>query len=252
VGLETFKPLSDTLEFYYSATLTISTNGMAEAPFKAAADGEYEIVVNASGSRAKNEGAKFRLQLDGKDLSETFLTTEEAEEHSLTADLKAGDHKLGIQFVNDDKDEAKGEDRDLAISAVQLFDEEDAATTLDLKAFKPVGDVTTAINASIGITSNGVAEAPVKIGVEGTYQIDISAAGTQIKGEGAKFKVQIDGKDVGEALTPAADGSQPCAVKTKLSAGAHKLGIQFINDLNDEEEGNRDLYIYSVELTQTD
>jgi hypothetical protein len=81
--------------FFYS-------NGLAEASFKVPKDGDYEIVVKASGDPAMNERAKFKLAVDGKEFGkETVLTADDAKEYTLTGMLKAGEHKLSVEYTND-------------------------------------------------------------------------------------------------------------------------------------------------------
>lgn len=80
--------------FYYS-------NGVAEQAVKVPADGEYEIIVTASCQKAENDLAKFKLVVDGKELGEVTLTTEDPKEYKSTAALAKGDRKIGIQFTND-------------------------------------------------------------------------------------------------------------------------------------------------------
>ena len=81
--------------FYYS-------NGAAEASFKAPKDGDYEIVLKASGDPAMNERAKFKVMVDGKEFGkETVLTADEAKEYTLGGTLKAGEHKLSVEYTND-------------------------------------------------------------------------------------------------------------------------------------------------------
>jgi hypothetical protein len=78
------------------------TNGTAEASFKLPKDGDYEIVIKASGDPAQNERAKFKLLVDGKEFGkETVLTADDAKEYTLTGSLKAGEHKLSVEYTND-------------------------------------------------------------------------------------------------------------------------------------------------------
>ena len=78
------------------------TNGSAIAPIDLPADGEYEITIKASCSKALNEFAKFKLSIDGELAGkETALTAEDEKEYKLTAKCKKGAHKLSIEFTND-------------------------------------------------------------------------------------------------------------------------------------------------------
>jgi hypothetical protein len=81
--------------FFYS-------NGTAESTFKVAKDGEYSIILKASGDPAMNERAKFKLTIDGKEVGkETVLTADEAKDYTFTEKLKAGEHKLAVEYTND-------------------------------------------------------------------------------------------------------------------------------------------------------
>jgi hypothetical protein len=96
------------------------TNGTAEATIKVAADGDYEVVVKASEDKALNEGAKFKVAVDGKQLGkETETGGGEPKEYKLPAALKAGEHKLSIEFTNDVFKEGEY-DRNLYVHAVTL------------------------------------------------------------------------------------------------------------------------------------
>jgi hypothetical protein len=78
------------------------TNGKATAKFKVPAEGNYEIVIKASGDAALNEGAKFKVAVDGKDIGkETETDKNETKEFKFPASLKAGEHELSIEFTND-------------------------------------------------------------------------------------------------------------------------------------------------------
>jgi hypothetical protein len=96
------------------------TNGTAEAKVKVPADGDYEIVVKASSDKAMNEGARFRLAVDGKDVGkETEAATEEAKEYKFKTSLKAGERKVSITFTNDVYKEGEY-DRNLYVHGVTL------------------------------------------------------------------------------------------------------------------------------------
>jgi hypothetical protein len=96
------------------------TNGPAEATVKVPADGDYEVVLKASGDPAQNERAKFKVSIDGAAAGkETLLTADEPKEYKLPAKLKAGARKLVIEFTNDVYKENEF-DRNLYIHAVML------------------------------------------------------------------------------------------------------------------------------------
>jgi hypothetical protein len=96
------------------------TNGPAEATVKVPADGTYDIVIRASCDPALNERAKFKLSLDGKLVGkETLLIADDAKDYTFTATIKAGEHKLAVEFTNDVYKEGEY-DRNLYVHGVTL------------------------------------------------------------------------------------------------------------------------------------
>ncbi len=124
VELKSFKfPEGKTDLFGYNENdekLFLYTNGQVTAKVKVAAEGDYEIVVKASGDKALNEGAKFKVAVDGKDIGkETETTDGEPKEYKFPATFKTGEHELTIEFTNDVYKEGEY-DRNLYVHAVEL------------------------------------------------------------------------------------------------------------------------------------
>ena len=100
--------------------ISLYTNGKIECKFKVPADGDYEIVVKATGDSALNEGAKFQLAIDDKAVGkETPVTDDDSKEYKFTSSLKSGEHTLSIEFTNDVYKEGEY-DRNLYVRAVSL------------------------------------------------------------------------------------------------------------------------------------
>jgi hypothetical protein len=96
------------------------TSGPGEAPIKLPADGDYEITVRASCDPALGERAKFKVALDGEPVGmELLLTDDDQKDYKLTTAVKAGEHKLVIEFTNDAYKENEY-DRNLFVYAVTL------------------------------------------------------------------------------------------------------------------------------------
>jgi hypothetical protein len=95
------------------------TNGKAEAKFKVPRAGDYEVVVKASCDLALKVGAKFKLAVADKQLGKETETTDEQKEYRFPIALKAGDHKLAIEFTNDVFKEGEY-DRNLFVHSVVL------------------------------------------------------------------------------------------------------------------------------------
>jgi hypothetical protein len=95
---------------------------------------------------------------------------------------------------------------------------------------------------------NGTGEAKVEVPKDSDYEIVIMASCDLALKEGAKFKVAVDGKPCGKE-TEAADGEpKEYTFATPLTAGEHKLSIEFTNDVYKEGEYDRNLYVHAVAL----
>jgi hypothetical protein len=95
-------------------------NGTGEAKVEVPEDGDYEIVIQASCDPALKEGAKFKVAVDGKQCGkETETSDGEPKEYRFATSLKAGEHKLSIEFTNDVYKEGEY-DRNLYVHAVTL------------------------------------------------------------------------------------------------------------------------------------
>ena len=95
------------------------TNGTAEGVVRVPAGGNYEILVSASGTAALGEYPQFVVLLDGTPVGQTRLTTEASKSYMLMTPIKAGEHKLAIQFTNDAYKENEY-DRNLYIERVTI------------------------------------------------------------------------------------------------------------------------------------
>jgi hypothetical protein len=95
-------------------------NGTGEAKVEVPKDGDYEIIINASCDLALKEGAKFKVAVDGKQCGKVTETSDgEPKDYTFTTSLKAGEHKLSIEFTNDVYKEGEY-DRNLYVHAVAL------------------------------------------------------------------------------------------------------------------------------------
>jgi hypothetical protein len=78
------------------------TNGSATAQIKVPEDGEYVITLEMSCDDAKGEKAQVKVTAGGTVLKDKFdLTESAAKAYPFTAQLKKGDAKLVVEFLND-------------------------------------------------------------------------------------------------------------------------------------------------------
>jgi len=79
------------------------SGGAMTLPVKLSGDGDYDIVVSAACDEANGEKAKFTVSVDGQAVGgEITCTTTDAKDYVVKAPgLKAGEHKIAIEFLND-------------------------------------------------------------------------------------------------------------------------------------------------------
>ena len=82
--------------------------------------GDYLVTVTASGTEASGELPKFRLTLGEKVLGDVLLASTKQESYPVAARLAAGEHTLGIEFINDFYDKDARQDRNLFIHQIVL------------------------------------------------------------------------------------------------------------------------------------
>lgn len=127
--------------------------------------------------------------------------------------------------------------------------------TVNLTSFEAVGEFKDTDhfgyddgNERMFYYSNGCAEAKVRIPVEGEYELVVEASCDEALNEFARFRVRVDGQAAsGEVVLTSAD-PKDYKVALKLSAGEHKLGLEFTNDAWKEGEYDRNLFIHRVTL----
>jgi hypothetical protein len=111
---------SDDLVKYENDTINFYSNGTATAKLTVPADGDYVIVIDASGTAALKENPKLTLKVGDKPIKENFaLTGEDQKEYKFDAKLAKGETTLSIAFTNDVYKEGEY-DRNLLVHGVRL------------------------------------------------------------------------------------------------------------------------------------
>lgn len=104
-------------------------------------------------------------------------------------------------------------------------------------------------NGRLFFYSGGIITVPVRLSGDGDYDLVISAACDEAKGEKAKFTVSVDGQVVGGEITCTTTDAKNYVVKAAdLKAGEHKIAIEFLNDVYKENEYDLNLYVHGVTL----
>jgi len=105
---------------------SFSSNGEAFAQLDIPADGLYELRVTAAADQAGDEPAKMAVRVEGRELHvhEVRGTRQSPGTYRSRIEMKAGDRKIGLAFINDYYVPRKGnrgaEDRNLFIGDLRL------------------------------------------------------------------------------------------------------------------------------------
>jgi len=100
--------------------------------------------------------------------------------------------------------------------------------------------------------TGGAAETTIKVPADGKYELVLRAACDPAQGERAKFKVTLDGKEVGAEVGKETlltdDSPKDYVLALDATAGEHKLAVEFTNDAYKEGEYDRNFYLHGVTL----
>jgi hypothetical protein len=92
----------------------------------------------------------------------------------------------------------------------------------------------------------GTVEFGAKVEADGAYVIAVKASCDEAMGQKAKFKLWIDGAQVGGETTLTAVDEKEYALPATLKAGDRKIGLEFTNDLYKENEYDLNFYVHGV------
>lgn len=256
-------------------------NAEVSQKFSVPANGDYTVVIHVAQTEAGGEPAKLGLKLNNKDVS-TFDVTKrwkaeqpEFQQITYTLNLKAGENKLSVAFLNDFADEKNPDpnkrDRNIVLDKVEvkgpnaLLAPRGSRFLRWLLDSKPVGlpavqwtgeDLeagqgnTYRDTGGILLGSSGYVKHPVQITENGKYRLTVKAGAQQAGDEPAKFDVRIAGKTVGAfSVTAKNQAPQWFNVEAELPAGAHELQIWFLNDFWDANtKADRNLWVHEVKI----
>ncbi|SKB04155.1 Ca-dependent carbohydrate-binding module xylan-binding [Prosthecobacter debontii] len=256
-------------------------NAEVSQKFYAPADGAYTMELEAAATQAGTDPALIGIKLNGKELS-TFeiKQTWKAENPkwetiTYTLNLKAGESKLSVAFLNDFSDEANPDaskrDRNVVLKDVtirgphSLLPPRGSRFLRWLTDNKPVARPFLQLTGEdfekgqgsahkdtggILLGSSGYVKHPIQLTTAGKYRINIKAGAQQAGDEPAKFDVRIAGKTVGAfSVTAKNQTPQTFDLQTELPAGSHELQIWFLNDYYEAEtKADRNLWIHQARV----
>jgi hypothetical protein len=96
--------------------------------------------------------------------------------------------------------------------------------------------------------TNGLGEVTLKVPADGDYDIVITASCQAAKGENAKFKLKVDGAQVGAETQLKAEDAKDYTFTAPLKAGEVKIGTEFTNDIYKEGEYDLNFFLNGVKV----
>jgi hypothetical protein len=99
--------------------------------------------------------------------------------------------------------------------------------------------------------TNGTGELTLKVPADGEYDVIVTASCTAAKGENAKFKLKVDGTQVGSETQLKSEEAKDYSFSTALKAGDRKIATEFTNDLYKEGEYDLNFFLNGVKLVRT-
>lgn len=98
--------------------------------------------------------------------------------------------------------------------------------------------------------ANGLGEVSLKVPADGEYEIVITASCQAAKGENAKFKLKVDGAQVGAETQLKAEDAKDYTFTAPLKAGDRMIGTEFTNDAYKEGEYDLNFYLHGVKVVR--
>ncbi len=188
--------------------------------------------------------AQFTVSVDGQQIGGTLsATASHAAGQSNTIDVlgnfAAGSHTMTMTFLNDLYNPGVG-DRNLYLNGASL----DGAAV-------PRSGLTLLSNGSQSVGLLSTDPAPTLSVGSGPNTLALQVSEDAYQGD-AQFTVSVDGKQIGGTLSAtaihAAGKSQLVDILGSFGAGAHTLGIDFVNDLYNPGVGDRNIYVSGASL----
>ena len=275
----TTTPGSDTSSDATSSDTTLVVPPSLSTPISPPSTAQSGTVLEIDVSEDAWQGdAQFTVTVDGQQIGGTYTASAshsagQTQAIAIPTSLPAGDHQLGVKFLNDAYNGSPDTDRNLYIDGVKLNGTlianssaaQDSSGTAFFNVILPSdatttpgsdtsSDATSSDTTLVVPPSPSTPISPPSTAQSGTVlEIDVSEDAWQ--GD-AQFTVTVDGQQIGGTYTASASHSagqtQAIAIPTSLPAGDHQLGVTFLNDAyNGSPDTDRNLYIDGVKLNGT-
>jgi hypothetical protein len=98
--------------------------------------------------------------------------------------------------------------------------------------------------------TNGAGELTVKVPADGEYEVIVTASCTAAKGENAKFKLKVDGTQVGSETQLKSEDAKDYSFTAALKSGDRKIATEFTNDLYKEGEYDLNFFLNGLKVVR--
>jgi PKD repeat protein len=215
---------------------TFWTNGFISHNVTISGDSRWFVMeVVATGSFAGGEWPKLQFVIDEVIIGEQIIASPNPRTYRFVAPLNAGTHSLKLAFPNDFFDPVTGNDRNLSITRLLVFD---SGAPLPAPGRLNAADMTIRTHGdSLGkgawnLYSNGFLGHGLAIADSGDYVLQVKASAHDANGEGPKLVVRIDGVAQDTVEVPAGL-IESFIFPLALAKGNHFLQLEFINNFFD-------------------
>jgi hypothetical protein len=226
------------------------SNGYVEQTISFPGAGHYQVTVEAAGGVVRGVAAKMELRVDQQVVGTADVQSAAWTAFNFDVNVTAGAHRVAVAFTNDAA-YSRTEDRNLLLRTLVIAAASCGGTTScnPIATLPAIAMTTKTMGADQGgfwnIWSNGYLEQQVSFPSSGTYQVDILAQGSVVRGVGANMELRIDQKVVGTVEVRATTWTA-YGFSAPVSAGAHKVAVAFTNDAAYSVSEDRNLLVKTV------
>ena len=208
------------------------SNGTISTTMTAATAGVKTVSVIAHGDPAGGIWPLMKVRVDGVEIMNLAVGTDQWAAYSAAITLTAGTHALAVEYTNDGS--VAGNDRNLLVDAAKI-DPASRGWLMEAESFttKTTGGLTPSTTASAGmfwnVWANGYIENGMTVGTTGRHELHVTARGSVAGGVWPIMKVYVDGTLV---LTQTVNTATWVTYKVRrtLSGGTRTLRVEFTND----------------------
>ena len=210
----------------------IWANGTISTTMTAATAGVKTVGVVAHGDPAGGIWPQMKVRVDGIEVMNVTVGTDQWAAYSAAVTLTAGTHTLAVEYTNDGS--VLGNDRNLLVDVANV-DPASRGWTKEAETFttKTTGGEGSSSTASAGkfwnVWANGHIENTMTVGSTSQHELHVTARGSVAGGVWPIMKVYVDGTLV-LTQTVASATFQTYQVRRTLSGGTRTLRIEFTND----------------------